>query len=276
MVNSSLSTTIDVTIVDENDDELVGYFVDAYRYNLAGDNYTLVDTRETNSQGQCQFNLIVTGNEFKFDVKTAVGDVIFTEPKQILISTEYTFRVVIGTTPELISLKVYNLNIDLGKSQDRRMFEVNWSEINISTTLLTFQTRQSNITGDLVLNPVTSTNNTGSLSYFLPALYNTSGHYITNVYVISRDDGLTYLVDSATIDIREEYELFGNEAMIMAFIFIGTMACIGIFMSPTAGILLAIVGMLAFTALGFLNIAFTGIMAIVVTLIIVMVRVKRR
>jgi len=273
MSYSGDTTAITITLLDENDDELIGYTIEAHRYDLGTDSYILIDSEESNNQGKAVFNLDVSSDEYQFIVKDATGVIVHTEPKQQLIETSYTFRIVIGTSPESIQLKLQNLDYSLMADKATESFSLTWDDsLTNYITLMNFTVTLSNTSNNVQVYGNTSTESSGTDYYNVTE----NGVYIAYAFVTSADDGNVYLLSSVSLDIREEYDVFGVEALIMAFLFIGTMAFLGFAYSAEAGLILTIIGMITFYALGFVEVAASGVVSLIITFVIVLVRLDRR
>jgi len=278
LVNSTLSTTVTITLVDENDNELVDYIVEAHRYDLGTGNFTLVQTEVTGSTGKAQFSLDVSTDEYKFIVKNSVGTIVYTESKQKLIETTYTFRITLGTLPEFILASLYELDITLTGDRIGTNFTLDWSEINHASNSLTFRVVKSNFTsGPSNVYEINSTLNTGLLNYTITDdTTNRSIDYTAEVWLNSTKDGKFHLAKTVSLSFKKAWDIFGNESLFIAFLFIGTMTFIGLAVSAEIGIILTIAGMVIAWALGFYIIASSGMIALIFGLIILLVRLKKR
>jgi hypothetical protein len=269
------TTQISLTVVDENDETISDAYVHVYRFDVGENQYYKTEVVKTDSEGVALANVILNTEWYKFEVEY-LGSIVYTEDRRKLTETSYTLRVNLGTVPEPIAEKLYTLDIDLNGNNDAKWFQVNWSSVSSVISEINFTVTKSNVTIDFVIYSNSSTLDDGTFSYYLPSPYSTTGHYIGNVYGKSTDDGLNYLIKSATIDIREEWDLFGTESLLMVFIFVGTMTMIGVAVSAELGILLTVMGMIIFWILGFYALALSGLMSLVTCLIVILARVRRR
>lgn len=274
LMNSTLTTAITITLADENDNELEGYTTEVYYYDIGLSNYTLVSSKVSNGDGKLQFNLDVSGNkEYQFRVYNPSNELVYTEPKQELIETSYTFRIVLGTSPESIQVKLNQLDYNFSVSKITRNFTLAWNDINDYTSAVRLVISKENVTGSSTLSDQSSSSSSGSLSYNVSDNY---GIYYGRFYVTSSDDGNEYIVETLTLDIREEWEVFGVESLFMAFFFIGTMMFLGIAISPELSVGLTILGMIVFWWMGFYAVSLAGVTAICVSFLIIVVRIYRR
>lgn len=266
------TTAITTTVVDENDNGLENYVIEVYRYNLATDTYNYIDSKTTNSEGVGVFNLDVSSDEYKFEVYNTDGVLKYTEPKQLLISTSYTFRIILGTTVEDITIKLQELDYTLDADRTTKNFTLVWedSPTNIIDSI-NLTVIKTNLTNDVLVYSSVSTADSGNLYYNVSE----NGVYVAKVYVTSTEDGNTYFLDSVSIDIREAYDLFGTDALIMAFLFIITMAFVGLVFSGEVALILTIFGIIIFYLLGALIVSLSGIIAILISAALIAFRLKK-
>lgn len=272
MTNSTLSTQITITTVDENDNELVGYTVEAYKYDLGTNNYTLMDSRETNSEGKAIFNLDVSSDEYMFQVKNPNGVLVHTEPKSLLTETAYTLRVVLGAIPESILIKLQNLDYNLSVDRTHNNFTLIWDDGSSIINDINLTVVRTNTTAKDYLYSIISTADSGTLNYNVSG----NGIYVAYAYVTSTDDGITYLLDTVTLDIREEWDIFGTDSLIMALLFVGTMFFVGLAIGPEVAIILTILGMFLFFVLGFIAVGLSGLISICISWAIIAMEIKKR
>lgn len=272
---TGIATEITITVVDENDNELSGYIVEAHRYDLGTNSYVLIDTKETSSVGVGVFNLDVSTDEYQFRIKNAAGTTVYTEPKQLLTETAYTFRVVLGTTPESTLIGLQNLDFSLYADKNTNTFTLTWddSETNLIQSM-NFTVVMVNTSANVFLDSTTSTANADTLTYN----YSQSGIYIAYAFANATNDNKMYLLKTATLDIREEWDLFGTDALVMTLLFVGTICFLGFATErgPEIGIVLSIFGMIIFYALGFVKLGLAGLISLIVAFIILLIQVKRR
>jgi hypothetical protein len=278
MINSTSTTDITVTIVDENDIELVGYLVEVYRYNLGGDNYTLMDSEYSDSSGKVKYSLDVSTYEYKFEVKDSDGELLHEEPKQKLIDTEYTLRVYINAIPGIVYPDIYDLDITLNADRINKDFNLSWSDINSAASSINLTVIKSNGTSNIsIVYTASSTSNSGSLSYHITeTTTNVSVTYVANVYVVAVEDNSSHFLFSRSIDFKKEWDIFGEESLFATFMFVGTMIFVGAFVGAQAAILLTLFGMFGLWLLGFYMASLSGLIALALALIILFVRVKSR
>lgn len=266
-----------ITIVDEFDDPVVNVSVEAHVYDISDNNYTLVATETTDPDGLSVMRLYRDGeDEYKFLINR--GTTLLHETARFkLYNTEYTFRVVLGATIQSIPIKLQSLDYTFTRNKTTRNFSLTWNDVSGLIDDISLNISKTNITEYTYLNSELSTSDSGTLNYVVPTTNN--GVYIGSVYVKSTDDGNYYPLQSLTLDLRSEYDIFSTDALVMAFFFIGTMAFIGLGSAINAAetsLILSFVGLIIFYLLGFVEIALSSLVGVIVSGIIVLTRIKRR
>lgn len=277
MVNSSLATGITVKVIDQSGTALPGYITEAHRYNIATNDYTLITTQYSDSNGEAKFYLDVTTYEYRFTVKNSGGETVYVEPKQKLISTSYTFSIPIGDSPDIIEFALNKLNYELTANKATKTFSLNWNEISYLASRINLTVYMGNSTdGSTTISNQYSNLNTGSLTYIITD--NTtlkSVTYTAVVKITALEDGKDYYVDTVTIDFKKAWEVFGTEALLMTFIFVGTMIFIGLAVSPILALVAAIFSMVILWWLGFYVVSATALISVIILLIVIIARLNR-
>ena len=266
-------TEITYTIVNEDDSELVGYSVEAWRYNLATNDYTLIDTRTTDSDGAVVFNLDIVNKEYRINIYNGAGTLVHTEPKQLLTLTSYTIRVFLTTPPTNVLLRLKNLDFTLKANRTNNNFSLVYDDS--ATGLISFANFtvfKQNATNITLLYSASSAATSGTMWYNV----SNNGHYFATFIVRSTDDGNLYTLDTKTLDLREEYTVFGDESLFMAWFFIGTLAFTGVFMGAEICLILTIVGLVVFWKLGFIILSLASLMGVVASAILLLIKVSRK
>lgn len=279
LVNSTLTTDIKVEIVDENDDPLQSYIVEAHRYNLATDDYTLIVSQYTDSDGKVLLSLDVSTYEYRFIIKNPNGVVVKTVAKQKLIDTEYKYQIIIGTTPDVIILNLYSLNVNLEADRITKDFNLSWSEINYAANSIRLEILRANSTnGTRRIYNQTSTTNTGKMSYHVTEnTNNVSVTFIANVWLNSSTDNKEYFIESETMDFRKEWTVFGTkESVMISFILIGTLIFMGLAVGAETAIILAIIGFVISSLTGLLIISLSSLFGLLLSFIILLIKMRSR
>lgn len=273
LVNSTDSTKVTVTVVDENDNELVGYLVEAWEYDLGTNTYTLISTKSTNADGKTVFYLDVSSNEYQWRVKDTDGILVYTEPKSLLLETEYTLRVNSEEPVTSIIIGLQALTYSLSVDSTNNNFSLIWNDATGLINRSRLKITKSGINYTTTLSNQISSDAVGGLYHNVS---DSSGTYIGYYYVISSVDSKEYLLDTVSLDLREEYDVFGVESLFMAFFFVGTLTFIGLSWNAGLSLVLGLVGMFLFWALGFIEVSLGALIGVIISGIIVIIRITRR
>jgi len=269
------TTLITLTVKDENDDPVKDAYIYIKKFDVGDNEYKTIEIVKTDVDGEALGNVVLNTDWYTFEIYYD-GILKYSEDKRKLSDTSYTFRITLGVVPEFIAQKIASLDIDLYANDYDNTFSLNWTDIQNVISNISLEIIHTNTTGDLLIYYYSNTTNTGQTKYNLPTPYNDSGMYLGNVYGISIDDSEKYFIKGVSLDIREEWDVFGDESTLMAFLFVGTMTCIGIVASAELAVVLTIFGMLIFFWMGFYRIALAGLISLFVTLIIIMIRIRRK
>lgn len=279
MTSSGNTTAVEFTLVDGSNNELEGYTLVAERYILATDSYLQIDTKTTNAEGKALFNLDVVDNEYRILVKDLDGDTIKIRSKSVLTETEYVIQVFLGTTEDVIQLNLNDLEYNLSIDQNLNNFSLSWDDSDLdlisAINLTIYERNVTDLPGGRPIYSSVSTSTTGTMSYNISST--DYGHFDGVMYVTSTDDGNVYVIDSVSLDLREEWGIFGTvETILLVFLFVGTMIMIGIALNPAMGILLGMAGLFLFSLLGFIKAPISALIGLAIAGVIIMVKVMRR
>lgn len=270
--NSTGLTEITVTLVDEYENEITGYVIEAYKYIVGSNSYVLVGGETTDSEGQVKFSLD-TNYEHQFKVYDTDGVLVHTEAKQTIIQTSYTITLTLET-PVTFDIDYLYEDITLTTDRTNKYFNLSWNNIADTTDRIRLYVYKTNESGSTQLSNQTSTDDDGKLSYVITeSTTNISATYIANIYVLIDDK--EYFFDTATLDYMKEWDVFGAESLFLTFILVGTLAMIGVFISAQAALLLTGFAMVVSWFLGFYQIASSALIGLIVVVIIVLIKVNR-
>lgn len=269
-------TLIDVTLVDEYDETISGYYVYAYRYNVGNNSFTLVQSEISDVDGMVEFSLDIESDQYKFEVYNPSGRLVYTRTRSKLIETSYTFRITLGTVTEHTIPDLEDLVYELSLNRGTRNWTLTWSEATDLIYNITLEVTKQNTTGAFQYYNQTSTVGGGTLTYTLNSSNAINGTYVGSVYVYSKGDGQKYYIDGKDLVIKEEWDVFGTETLIMALLFVGTLTLIGISFSAESGLLALAFGMFLFVVLGFIKLGAGALVGLVAVIIIIIFYIHKK
>jgi len=276
MLSSGNSTTITITVQDDFGDALSNYIVEAWKYELSTNTYSLVSTEETDTNGQVIMYLN-TNKKHLFYVKDQNGNTKYTSDTMTLVSASYTFIVIVGE--ELIYQDVLDLERNLQvpdeyKAVSPYVINYTWSDVNNLIDRICLAVYNTTIQNMSTYDDACSTADSGTLSISLIA---TEGYFPIVGYVIATTDKEKYILDTGSITLRTAYDVFNTEGLIYAFLFVGTMAFLSLGVATTVGapaavmcIILMNFGIIIMRFMGFFNISIATIaVGVIMSLILI-------
>lgn len=266
-------TPITTTLVDQSSFAISGYYVFVYKYDLATNNYTFIDSAISSITGKSIFSLInPTITQYEFRVYNPNGTLVFTQPKSIITDTSYTFTINLFPTVPSIIASLVDLNFNLSVNKATNNFTFIWDDSTNITDGIRLNIIQSNTTITKQLFNQATNNKSGILYYNVSGF----GHYTANAYAISSLDGNEYLIDSISLDLRKEFQIFGTEALFMTFMFVGTIIFIGAYAGIEYSVIFGLLGLFIFAILGFINVAYSALIGLCVVGLVIIFRVIKR
>lgn len=274
LINSSLGSYISITVLDYLSNPVQGLLVEAHKYDLATNNYTLIRTEITDVSGLVKMLLLTSDNEYRFLVKNDTNDVVYTSEKMKLFSDSYTFRLEAPSSTEVPYYDIENFDCPITYNTLTTHITATYNDLSSIANLYTFKVFWNNVSNDTLLyeNSSALTSNT-----FYYDLNNASGLFAGNFYITHKNDNVSYLICTYNVDNRQDWQVWGKEGAVLSWLFIGTLTFIGITISPTVALILLAIGFVVMGIAGFINIS-TGIGGIVsfIVLIIILIARERR
>ncbi len=109
----------------------------------------------------------------------------------------------------------------------------------------------------------TVSSNTGGMTCNLTSYNNEDSTFLAQGFVTFTSDNLEYLVQAASLKVKESHLTYGFNGIFLSMIVVGTMAFIGLF-SPQISIIMAIFGLIITNAIGLLYMNYTWLVGIVI------------
>jgi hypothetical protein len=269
------STAITITLYDSTSNLIPGYNIEAWKYDLALNDYTLMDTQRTDQNGQVVMYLVTGNNEYVFKVKDTSGALVYTSVKMKLYTTSYTFR--LSSTSELgpTLFKLSQFGCPLLFTNSTSLVTAVYNDIGGLGSAYYLKLYTSNITNSTLIGSTSSTFTATTLSLNVPM---TPNFYTAIFYIDYKADSLNHAICSISIDRRTDAQTLGlTETLLMSAIFIGTLALIGITIGAEIALILLLVGFVALMAMGLLTFGATyGIGGLVVVIFVFIYKLYKR
>ena len=276
LLQQSVTTPFIILVQSQNQLPLENYYVNIYRYDSSSNTPYLVQSTQTDSQGQTIGFFEINTVDYMFIITDSNGNVVYTSEKKKIIptSTPYTLTFTVGSilpSPVIYYNNLTGVTWNLGYNKATFISSLSYTDSNSTFNYAVFTVKVMNYSGsNNVICNITNTNPSGVMTCDLTG--NLSGSYYAEFYV-SRNNILTF-VDRLQFSIEGMTQVAGMMGLLGAF-FIILLCAFLFFYNAIAGIISINIGLIVCQLIGILNLGITGISAIIaisVIIIIVMVR----
>lgn len=272
LLNSGSSTDVTVNVRDQNDNNLEGYTVSAYKFNVDTNDYDFVQSGITDFAGQTLFQLD-SALTYRFII-TLEGDEVLREDNIKLIGTspELYFTVTIGAvSPGEAVQDTYDFDSTLifnATGGDDYNISFTWNDSGSSYSSVCLRVNNDTASDTTEMYNACSTLSAGFLNFSLHE--NKEGHFVARSYGTSNIDVSTQYFDVLYVHLNvTDLTIYGqdadvNDGLFFTSLIVLTMGGMGLATgNPAVMILLVILGVGISTILGFLSLTKAGIMAII-------------
>jgi hypothetical protein len=241
-VNDSLTTTITMNLVDENNFELQGYVINAILVdygNITNLEYQ-VEAEVTDLNGQVLFELD-TSKYYKFEVWKEGILVQTIEPPFILKQTEYTISISLEDILSLtVMLGLNDLENSLTYDEITQNITATWADNDGLSSQICL--RISQINSMSALNNECSNDSNGVIIYHVPNVNDT--YYVAQIIATTTADENSYVINLLDLDFYDAYQKFGVSGLFWGgVILIGSLMVMGIF-NPAVAIGVSLFGLI--------------------------------
>lgn len=270
MLTTGSSSQVTIHTVDEKDQDLSNIIIEAYKWDIDENNYDLVETESTDSNGEAYLDLVVGTTYYKFlfyrdgllQLETQRFKIFDTTLEYVLADIETT------VLEEWMEIQTISANITY--SNTTKLLTFIWNDLNSIANNYCFnittynQTYYSNC----------STSTSGSMTYILTE-YNRS--YDAEGYAKHSNSGKYYKIANYAVNLYESWMQFIGSAnsLALSFILLITMALIAI-TNKSAIVLFSSIALIAMYWIGLLPIGLMSLMGILFIATIILIVINRR
>jgi hypothetical protein len=275
LLNTSVGSTVTITVQDNNLQKLQNYVVEAYKYDPINAIFDLVDTDTTNNLGETQLFMVVGGgDDYQFKVYDPQGTLVETTTPGAVTSTSFTITVTL-TAPVTINpllQMVYGITSTLEYDNATQDIILSYDDTNNNTLSNCLIIKNNNQT---VISTQCSNLTTNTLTYTTSI----NQAYIAQYVSTYKNDNKQYLIKTISVDrtsttsIKEEA---GLDATLLAFIMLGVVMLAGIVVHPVLGFVLGAMMLTGLEVLGFLNLGWVATASTVALLLLFAIMSGRR
>lgn len=278
LLSSTNSIPVSIQVIDQFSENIVGAIIKAYKYDIPGNFYTLVDSESTSINGIAIVD--IEGNQtYKFEIYID-GEI---KSIQTFVVTDdfYTIKIVTGS---LVSIQAYQEMLSftntLTCNNHTANISLTWNDAQDITDQVCLNVYNAS-TGFTILNQSCTSNTTGT---FIFGPYQNTSKYVGIATAVSTTDEEPYFVNACELDLRggTSKKPFGDDGFLYAILIIGTMCTLGsIGYSKGAWdwyvpLFMLIFGLIIVNILGFLTISYTILVGIICIIAIIIFMASKR
>lgn len=268
LLTSAESTEVNVEVVDENDDDLEDVLIEVYKYAIDTNEYKLVSSETTDSEGQAQFQLVVGSTYYQFQFYVN-GELELTSSTFKITDTDlrYVITDVVGS-PILDLLRAKNISGTISYTNNSQTFVFTWNDSSSYSSEIQFEIKRD-INTTIYIN--TSTAGSGTMSFPL-----TEGNRSYTAVGSAKVGGRFYILDIKSVNLRDYWRIFGfTQSLIMSMLIILLLGLIGV-KSPQLCIVTTSIGLIVVFFMGMMPIAFKALISICAVGVILLSLMKER
>ncbi len=251
LLSNDNATSVVVIIKDQSDNFLENILIEMEKFDLATGNFTLVETKISNTEGEGVFAVVFNTGFYRF--KLYQNFVLKKETNKFQITTlTLNFRLldrIISRIERLLDIKKLIRTLTFTNSTNIVTFSFEAFPVSLSQVCLNVSyPNQTSVSGEC------TTTESGQLTYEINLTNQTYSAYAYGV----DDGGFSFLLESLAIDLRSGWRTFGAQGIgmsILLYLFVGLM----MFSSPILGIIAAIVNMIAIYSFGLMPLGLQSI-----------------
>lgn len=276
LLDESVSTQIQITVVDEDSVPFQQTYVQAAQFNSVTGTYKVVDSLITNEQGRGLVDININERLYKFDVIGYNAAQLFTTITNN-VNDDFTIVVIssVEKTVQILNDLLSNLDYSLTFNATNKIISVTWNDI--STNLIVdacLRVENTSFVGIGIISNNCSTDATGALTYNYT---NDNQTDIKGVFVAkSSQDQNYYDVVSILIQNVKAYLEYKGSGAFYALLIIGTLAGLGVATgSPSFAVIFGLFGLIITYFLGLIAISSFSLWGLVVAVLLVLITRKR-
>lgn len=266
LLNSTISDLITLDLIDQNGDDLEGAIIKAQRFYPAENLYRTVAMTKSNFNGQGSIDLVKKTTQanifYKFIVE--VGGVVReeTEATEINPVSADILYFTIQTQADVFESwdAIDDVSGSLTFDETTNRFSFVWSDTTglVRQGCLQVIRQLPNREIEICDSCTESTSAT-----ILCSVNDTGDFYLARAFIDTTTENSEYTVATLTHSFFNRYETFGDTGVFLAFIFVLTMAGVGIWNPIVAGSL-AVVAVIFSVLIGFVYLSWASIISLII------------
>ena len=234
-LSTANATAVTLTLTDDSDDPLVGYYIDLLRWYPETSEYKTVEVTQTDDDGRVRNQVDIYDVFYKWRFRQCNNVLKETGRNQVAI-TSLTYQLsIIGADflRSWSSLEGISYNLDYDNSTTT--FTMSWSDVGGEADYYCLKVVRSGGLGMTTLSDACSTEKSGALEH---TLVDFQGRIIATAYAKTSGSNLyVFLLDTYELYTSKPWlNVFGGTGLILAGIFTMTLAFVGLTVAGVTGL----------------------------------------
>lgn len=270
LLNSSSSSNVYFTLMDENSNKVNDYYLKIQRYDPGTNIYSTVTIVKTDSNGEAMARLVLYDVWYKILVQASDGTTVKVEGPFKVSRTEYT--IYINLLANFLDVLEESLDVtsSLSYVESGNYFKYVYSDSNNVVRTGCLDVIRRSVYGDTII--CKSCSDTTSATITCP-LTGVNGTYLATG-LINNGSSDMYILQSLERNTANNDAIFGKEGLFISFFIIGLIACVGLW-HPAAAVFMALLALIGSVIIGFVTLSYTSIIVLVIFGVIILVKAKR-
>lgn len=252
-----------IYVADSNDLPQRGFYVHMYKFSIAKNNYTFIESFRSNIDGLG----VISGVDeryYRFQVFNPGWDLVYESETFKLITIDVYLRITETMTILQNWMRLKNsLNYTLYWNNNTHVATFTWNDPTNLANQLCLRVTQMMVGNTTVLYDACSNALTGTLTYNVSALQNRT--FVAYAY----ESGSLYLLDTKSLSYFLNPMDWGTDGLLIGVLWLGTIGMIAIGVTPVTALALMEVGFLSLFVLGFVHIGYTSFISMALGVVII-------
>ncbi len=254
------TTIVEFTVLDQNGDEVENAYIKVKKYDIGTGTYKTIETLKTDQQGKALGNIILDTAWYEFVVEYG-GTVYLEDGPTKITTTSRTFRInLLSDFFDRYTDVIYGITSSLNYTDSTGNFRFTWSDPDGNYHYGCLKVTKESLAGNTLINDTCVQSTAGTILVNINDSGSVNGTYVAVGYIKFDEPYVLQVLRKTWGSLSET---FGNEGLFYAFLIILTVAMVGIF-APKIAMILAVIGLVFSSILGFFNMNPSWIIALVI------------
>jgi len=254
------TTIVEFTVLNQNGDKVEDAYIKVKKYDIGTGTYKTIETLKTDEQGKALGNIILDTAWYEFVVEYG-GTVYLEDGPTKITTTSRTFRINLLTDFfARYTDVIYGITSSLNYTDATGNFRFTWSDPDGNYHYGCLKVTKEGLTGNTLINETCVQSTAGTILININDSGSVNGTYVAVGYIKFDEPYVLQVLRKTWGSLSEAY---GKEGLFYAFLIILTVAMVGIF-APKVAMILAVIGLVFSSMLGFFNMNPSWIIALVI------------